>query len=105
MDQMLALFGVSSRDMAFVKRESICNQFYFDLVTPLEVKIAVPGTQVHIFYAVKMGGKYEARYRKHFLNPDIRCQDLQHEELLARYPERWAEEVRHCCGQNGADNE
>lgn len=45
--------------------------------------LLLPGTQVHIFYAVKMGGKYEARYRKHFLNPDIRCQDLQHEELLA----------------------
>lgn len=98
MEPMLNMFGVGSRDMAFVKRESIRNQFYSDLVTPLEISIAVPGTQVHIFYAVKMGGKYEARYRKYFQNPDIHCHDMQHEELLARYPEKWAEEVRKCCG-------
>lgn len=98
MEKMLSLFGVGSRDMAFVKRDSIYNQFYSDLVTPLGNSVAVPGTQVHIFYAVKMGGKYEMRYRQHFQNPDIRRHDMQHEELLARYPEKWAEEVQKCCG-------
>ncbi len=56
LEQMLALFGVGSRDMAFVKRESIRNQFYSNLVMPLDDGISVSGTQVHIFYAVKMGG-------------------------------------------------
>lgn len=98
LEQMLSLFGAGSRDMAFVKRESIQNQFYSDLVTPLADGISVPGTQVHIFYAVKMGEEYEARYRQHFDAPDIRRHDMQHEELLARYPEEWAAEVRRCCG-------
>lgn len=97
MEKMLAMFGVGGRDMAFVKRQSIRNQFYFDLITPLNMDIAAPGTQVHIFYAVKMGAQYEERYRQHFRNPDIRRHDLQHEELLVRYPDRWAEEIRQCC--------
>lgn len=97
MEKMLAMFGVGSQDMAFVKRESIRNQFYSDLITPLEEKIDVPGSRVHIFYALKMGEQYEARYRRHFKNPDIRRHEMQHEELLARDPEQWAAEVRRCC--------
>jgi pimeloyl-ACP methyl ester carboxylesterase len=98
MEPMLKMFGVGSRDRAFVKKESIYNQFYSDLVTPLEEGIDVPGTTVHIFYATKMGEQYEKRYRKHFKHPDIRRQDLQHEELLVCQPEHWAAEVRRCCG-------
>lgn len=100
LEQMLGLFGVGSRDMAFVKRESIRNQFYSDLITPLDDGISVPGTQVHIFYAVKMGEEYEKRYRQHFHAPDIRRHDLQHEELLVRHPKEWAAEVRRSCGND-----
>jgi pimeloyl-ACP methyl ester carboxylesterase len=97
MEPMLNMFGVGSRDMAFVKKESIYNQFYSDLVTPLADGIDVPGTTIHIFYATKMGEEYEKRYRQHFKSPDIRRHDLQHEELLVCQPENWAAEVRHCC--------
>ena len=100
MEKMLTLFGVGSRDMAFVSRESIRNQFYSDLITPLTDGMDLPGTQVHIFYAVKMGEKYEKRYRQHFQDPDIRRHDFQHEELLTRYPEEWVQEIRQCCGMN-----
>ena len=103
MDRMLALFGVGTADMAFVQKKSIYNQFYSDLVTPLGDTISVPGTAVHIFYAVKMDGQYEARYRRHFKDPDIRRHDMQHEELLACYPQRWADEVRHCCEMTALD--
>lgn len=98
MEPMLNMFGVGSQDMKFVTKESIRNQFYSDLVTPLEDGISVPGTTVHIFYAVKMGEQYLARYQQHFKNPDIRRHDMQHEELLVRRPEEWAAEVRRCCG-------
>lgn len=84
--------------MAFVKPDSVYNQFYSDLVTPVADGIDVPGTTIHCFYAVKMGKKYEQRYRQHFKNPDIRQHDLNHEELLMRFPDRWAMEVRRCCG-------
>lgn len=83
--------------MAFVKGESIRNQFYSDLVTPIKHGISVPGTTVHIFYAVKMGKQYLEMYKKHFKALDIRRHDLQHEELLVCYPQQWAEEVRNCC--------
>lgn len=102
MEKMLAMYGVGGRDMAFVKRESIHNQFYSDLITPLENDIDIPGTQIHIFYAVKMGREYEKRYQQHFQNPDIRRHDLQHEELLIQYPEKWVEEIQRCCGFSGA---
>ena len=78
----------------YVTMQSCKNQCYSDLVTPLPDKIDVPGTEIHIFYALKMGEKYRARYEQHFARPVIHEQDLQHEELLACYPERWAQLVK-----------
>lgn len=98
MEKMLAMFGVGSIKMSFVKKKSICNQFYSDLSTPLEERISVDGTTVHIFYARKMGEIYLERYHKHFANPCIHEHDLQHEELLISYPEKWVEEVRRATG-------
>ncbi|EET60298.1 hypothetical protein BRYFOR_07858 [Marvinbryantia formatexigens DSM 14469] len=96
--KMLEMFGVGSTRMSFVTVRSIRRQFYSDLVTPLETDISVPGTTIHCFYAAKMGEEYLQRYQKHFRQPDIRRQELQHEELLVSYPEKWAEEVKSCCG-------
>lgn len=93
---MLSMFSIGSTDMAFVKKESINNQFYFDLITPLDNQIEVKNTAIHIFYATKMGDKYLKRYLKHFKNPDIIYQDYQHEELLVCYPEKWVEEIKKC---------
>ena len=78
----------------YVTRRSCETQFYFDLITPLPDKIDVPGTRINIFYALKMGKKYRARYEKHFRNPVIHEQDLRYEELLACHPERWAQLVK-----------
>ena len=87
----------------YVTKQSCKNQFYSDLITPLPDKIQVPGTEIHIFYALKMGEKYRARYEQHFANPVIHEQDLQHEELLACYPEQWAALVKQIA--EGKDNE
>ncbi len=84
--------------MAFVKKKSIYNQFYSDLVTPVEDQIAVDQSIIHCFYATKMGEKYLKRYEKHFANPDICPFALKHEELLIQYPEKWAKEVGRCWG-------
>ena len=96
-DKMLDMFGMNNTRMSFVERESIRNQFYSDLVTPIKNSISVSGTTVYIFYAVKMGEKYLERYQRHFKNPDIRHHDMQYEELLICYQERWTEEIRKCC--------
>ena len=74
----------------YVTRRSCENQFYSDLITPLPEKIDVPGTEIHIFYAKKMGEKYRRRYLRHFAHPVIHEQDLTHEQLLACFPEKWA---------------
>ncbi len=58
------------------------NQFYSDLITPLEDGIYVPDTIVHVIYALKMGEKYEKRYIQHFRNPDIHRLDMQHEAWM-----------------------
>ena len=96
-EKMLDMFGMNNTRMSFVERESIRNQLYSDLVTPIENGISVSGTTIHIFYAVKMGERYLERYHRHFKNPDIRRHDMQHEELLICYPEQWVEEVKKCC--------
>ena len=41
----------------------------------------LPGTEIHIFYARKMGEKYRARYLRHFAHQILHEQDMQHEEL------------------------
>ena len=67
----------------------------FGRVIPLlSDRIDVSGTEIHIFYALKMGEKYRARYEQHFARPIFHEQDLQHEELLACYPKRWAQLVK-----------
>ena len=78
----------------YVTEQSCKNQFYSDLVTPLPEKIAVPGTEIHVFYALKMGERYRERYERHFAHPVLHEQNLQHEELLACYPEKWAQLVK-----------
>ena len=82
----------------YLTERSCRNQFYSDLVTPLPDKLDVPGTEFHIFYALKMGGKYRARYERHFAHPVIHEQDLQHEELLACHPQEWAALVKRIIG-------
>ncbi len=100
LENMLQMFGVGDTSMSFVKKTSIQNQFYSDLVTPLQDKIQVQGTTIHIFYAMKMGGQYLERYEKHFACPDICRHDLQHEELLVSYPEEWVKEVKRVTGRS-----
>ena len=57
-------------------------------------RIDVPGTTIHVFYATKMGEKYEKRYCMYFKNPDIRKHNMQHEELFCCHSAEWVEEVR-----------
>lgn len=78
----------------YITERSCKNQFYSDLITPLPDRIDVPGTEIHIFHALKMGKKYRARYERHFAHPTLHEQDLQHEELLACQPRHWVQLVK-----------
>ena len=89
--------GIGRYDMSYIKKESIRNQFYSDLVTPLPEQIDNGETEIHVFYAKKMGRKYLERYRKHFKNPVIHELDLRHEEYLGVYPQEWCGLVREIC--------
>ena len=102
-DYVLAFMDMLGGARPYVTLKSCKNQFYSDLVTRLPDKIDVPGTAIHIFYALKMGEKYRARYEQHFAHPVIHEQDLQHEELLACFPEKWAQLVK--CIAEGDINE
>ena len=84
------------KDYSFIKKESMENQFYSDLITPLPEQIEVPGSEIHVFYALKMGKKYRKRYLKYFKNPDIIEHNLRHEELLLD-SKRWVTEVAKVC--------
>lgn len=83
----------------YLTQQSCKNQFYSDLITPLPDKLNVPDTEIHIFYALKMGEKYRARYEQHFAHPVIHEQDMQHEELLACHPQEWAALVKSIVGK------
>lgn len=93
------MFGIGAEGLPFVSKESVRNQFYSDLVTPLPDHIKAGGTEIHILYALKMGEKYRARYQRHFESPVLHELDPQHEELLACYPEEWAEQIAAVCFQ------
>ena len=85
--------------------KSVRNQFYSDLITPLNKHIGVEDTTVHIFYALKMGEKYRERYLEHFAAPDIREQNYGHEELLFFEPEKWFEEFETCVSEKNDKQE
>lgn len=80
----------------YVTMQSCKNQFYSDMITPLPNDINTD-TSIHIFYALKMGTKYRKRYLKHFVNPVIHEQNMQHEEFLVCYPEEWTSLVTKIC--------
>ena len=87
----LDMFGIGS---PWITKSSIYNQFYSDLVTKVQHNIDVPNTKIHVFFATKMGEKYEKRYHTYFKNPDIHRYDMQHEELFCCHADKWVEEVR-----------
>ena len=93
----VAMTGRDKYDMSFISKQSIKNQFRSDLVTILPEQIDNGETQIHVFYAQKMGEKYIERYQKYFKNPVIHTQDMRHEELLGVYPDKWCELVREIC--------
>lgn len=93
-DYVGAFLKIFSEPRPYVTLASCRNQYYSDLITPLPDKIDTPDSEIHVFYALKMGKKYRARYQKHFAHPIIHEFDLQHEELLIHYPQKWCEEVR-----------
>ena len=90
----LNMFGIGKGGSPWITKQSIYNQFYSDLVTKVQHGIDVPGTTIHVFYATKMGKKYEKRYCTYFKNPDIRRHNMQHEELFCCHSAEWVEEVR-----------
>ena len=91
-DYVKAFLKMFGEARPYVTMQSCKNQIH--LITPLPDKIHVPGTEIHIFYALKMGAKYRARYQQHFAHPVLHEQNLQHEELLACHPEQWAHLVK-----------
>ena len=90
----LNMFGIGKGGSPWITKQSIYNQFYSDLVTKIQHGIDVPGTTIHVFYATKMGKKYEKRYCTYFKNPNIRRHNMQHEELFCCHSAEWVEEVR-----------
>lgn len=97
---MMSMFGIGKMDLSFITKESIANQFYSDLVTPLPKKIYSKDTEVHILYANKMGEKYLKRYKEHFKNPIIHELNMKHEELLIVYPKEWINLIKNICFKN-----
>lgn len=94
---MMKSIGVGN-PRPYVSKESIANQFYTDLITVLPDQLDNPRMQIHVLYAKKMGEKYLKRYHKYLKNPVIHEDDLRHEELLCRYPERWVQRIENICG-------
>ena len=58
----VSLTGRDRYDMSFLTKESLINQFQSDLTTPLPTQIDNEETEIHAFYAKKMGEKYLGRY-------------------------------------------
>ncbi len=91
------MIAAISSGMKHVTKNSVKNQFYSDLITPINKNIQCSGTEIHIFYALQMGEKYRSRYLLHFPKPDIIEQDYGHEELLFFHPEQWITAICDCC--------
>ena len=93
----VSIVGRDKYDMSFITKESMKNQFKSDLTTKLPEQIDNGETEIHVFYAQKMGEKHLKRYKKYFKNPVIHTFDMRHEELLGVYPDKWCALVRKIC--------
>lgn len=93
----VAMTGRDKYDMSFIMKKSLKNQFKSDLITPLPVQIDNGETQIHIFYAKKMGEKYLERYNKYFKNPVIHEHDMRHEEFFGLHTKEWLALVEEIC--------
>ena len=90
-DKSLQFADAFIDNMKTLNPKTISRQFYSDYITPLADDIHADGTTVHIVYALKMGEKYGARYRRHFRDPDIHEFDMKHEVWL--YDDAWRQPV------------
>lgn len=93
----VAITGRDKYDMSFITKDSLKKQFNSDVTTPLPKQIDNGETEIHVFYAKKMGEKYLERYKTYFKNPVIYEKDLRHEEFLGVYPEEWCTLVKKIC--------
>lgn len=93
----VAMTGRDTYDMSFISKESLKNQFRSDLTTPLPVQIDNGETEIHVFYAKKMGEQYLERYKKYFKNPVIHEHDMRHEEFFGVHPKEWCALVEEIC--------
>lgn len=93
----VSIIGRDKYDMSFITKESLKNQFKSDLITPLPKQIDNAETEIHVFYAKKMGEKYLTRYNTYFKNPIIHEQNMRHEEFLGIYPMEWCSLVEKIC--------
>ncbi len=93
----VAMTGRDKYDMSFITKESLKNQFQSDLTTPIPEQIDNGETEIHVFYAKKMGEKYLERYNKYFKAPIIHEQDMRHEEFLSIHPNDWCALVEKIC--------
>ena len=48
-DGFVNMFGIDKGGSPWITKQSICNQFYSDLVTKVQHGIDVPGTTIHVF--------------------------------------------------------
>lgn len=95
-DEVLRMF-IPAPYKSVLRKKSIYNQYYSDLVTDIGNHINVKDTTIHVFYALGMGEKYRKRYYLHFADPDIRDQNFNHETFFFCHPKEWTEEVLDCC--------
>ena len=86
-----AFMDAFAGSMVSLHPKTVAREFYSDYVTPLEDDIHVDGTTVHVIYALKMGPKYEKRYRQHFRDPDIIRFDMQHEAWI--FQSQWTQPI------------
>lgn len=94
---MNRVIGLNTTHSSHLTKKNVKNQFYSDLITRMPEKISPPDTEIHIFYALKMGEKYRSRYEKHFAHPIIHEQDLRHEEFFLLHPEQWVSLINEIC--------
>ena len=93
----VGIVGRDKYDMSYITKKSLKNQFRSDLTTALPTQIDNGETEIHVFYAKKMGEQYLARYKKYFKSPVIHEQDMRHEEFLGVYPQDWCALVEEIC--------
>lgn len=96
-ENVVKIYEIGGDKFAYISRETAYNMFYSYFTTKVPNHI-VTNTKIHAFHYKFMGDIYFEKFKKVFVDPEIKIFDNEFEDMLFTYPKNLAVIIRACTG-------